>query len=70
MELLQNGLEFESKAVKVYTELLGLIEDDRAFTVFIENILEEEQNGVDEYTRILRGQKSGAASTPANQKVG
>src|SRR6187431_3644584 len=27
-ELLQNGLEFESKAVKIYTELLGLIEDD------------------------------------------
>jgi bacterioferritin len=71
MELLQNGLEFEQKAVKVYTELLGLIEDDRAFTVFIENILEEEQAGVDEYTRILRGMKAGSASAPqAGQKAG
>ena len=71
MELLQNGLEFESKAVKVYTELLGLIEDDRAFTVFIENILEEEQAGVDEYNRILRGHKASSASAPqAGQKVG
>jgi bacterioferritin len=71
MELLQNGLEFESKAVRVYTELLGLIEDDRAFTVFIENILEEEQAGVDEYNRILRGQKATSASAPqAGQKAG
>jgi bacterioferritin len=71
MELLQNGLEFESKAVKVYTELLGLIEDDRAFTVFIENILEEEQAGVDEYNRILRGHKASSPSAPqAGQKVG
>lgn len=71
MELLQSGLEFETKAVKIYTELLPLIEDDRAFTVFIEDILKEEQEGVDEYNRILRGQKSGAASTPqAGQKVG
>jgi bacterioferritin len=71
MELLQTGLEFESKAVKIYTELLSLIEDDRAFTVFIENILEDEQAGVDEYTRILRGQKAGSASTTqAGQKAG
>lgn len=70
MELLQNGLEFESKAVKVYTELLGLIEDDRAFTVFVEDILKQEQDGVDEYTRILRGAKAGATATPAGQKAG
>jgi bacterioferritin len=66
MELLQNGFEFESKAVKIYTELLRLIEDDRAFTVWAEDILKEEQEGVDEYVRILRGQKAGSASdTPA-----
>jgi bacterioferritin len=70
MELLQNGLEFETKAVKLYTELLTLTEDDRALTVFIENILEEEQDGVDEYTRILRGAKSGTVATPAGQKAG
>lgn len=64
MEMLQNGFEFESKAVKIYTELLGLIADDRAFTVFIEDILKQEQEGVDEYARILRGQTMSAASTP------
>ena len=69
-ELLQNGLEFESKAVKVYNELLGLIEDDRAFTVFIENILEEEQAGVDEYNRILRGHKASSTSAPQAKNVG
>jgi bacterioferritin len=70
MELLQTGLEFESKAVKIYTELLPLIEDDRAFTVFIEDILQEEQQGVDEFTRILRGQKAAAVSSPQAKNVG
>lgn len=70
MELLQNGLEFETKAVRVYTELLGMTGDDRALTVFIEDILKQEQDGVDEYIRILRGQKSGANAPAAGQKVG
>lgn len=68
MELLNNGLDFETKAVKIYTELLGMIADDRAFTVFIEDILKEEQEGVDEYVRILRGQKTGSgADSPSAQ---
>ncbi len=69
LELLQNGLEFESKAVKIYNELLKLIDDDRAFTVWAEDILKEEQQGVDEYVRILRGVKgtSGVSDTPAAQ---
>jgi bacterioferritin len=71
MELLQNGLEFESRAVQLYTDFLPLIEDDRAFTVFIEDILKEEQEGVDEYTRILRGQTGGASAAPkAGKKTG
>jgi len=70
-ELLNFGLEFEQKAVKIYTELLGLIADDRAFTAWVEDILIEEQNGVDEYLRILRGQKGTAATAaPAGQKAG
>lgn len=69
MELLQNGLEFETKAVKIYNELLKLIDDDRAFTVWAEDILKEEQEGVDEYVRILRGVKGtgGVSDTPAAQ---
>jgi bacterioferritin len=69
LELLNFALEFESKAVKMYTEALGLAEDDRALTVFLENILEDEQDGVDQLTRILRDPKAVAASIGAS-KVG
>ena len=61
-EMLQNSLEFESTAVKLYNEALTLAAGDRALEVFIENILEEEQSGVDELTRILRDPKAIAAS--------
>jgi bacterioferritin len=69
MEMLNYALEFESRAVKVYNEALGLASGDRALEVFLENILEDEQNGVDELTRILRDPKAVAASTGA-AKVG
>jgi bacterioferritin len=63
-ELLQNALEFEQKAVKIYTEAIKIAEDigDRALVVFLENILEDEQEGVDEYAKILREPGAGAAS--------
>jgi bacterioferritin len=61
-ELLNFAMEFESKAVKLYNEALVLAAGDRALEVFIENILEEEQAGVDELTRILRDPKAIAAS--------
>jgi bacterioferritin len=69
LELLNFALEFESKAVKLYTEALALAEGDRALEVFLENILEEEQDGVDELTRILRDPKAVSASLGAS-KVG
>jgi bacterioferritin len=62
-------MEFESKAVKLYNEALVLAAGDRALEVFIENILEEEQAGVDELTRILRDPKAVAASG-GQSKVG
>jgi len=68
-ELLNLALEFESKAVKLYTEALVLAEGDRALEVFLENILEEEQDGVDELIRILRDPKAVSASLGAS-KVG
>jgi len=68
-EMLNYALEFESKAVKLYNEALGLASGDRALEVFLENILEDEQDGVDELTRILRDPKAVAASTSAS-KVG
>jgi bacterioferritin len=68
-ELLNFAMDFESKAVKLYAEALGLAEGDRALEVFLENILEEEQDGVDELTRILRDPKAVSASLGAS-KVG
>ena len=69
LELLNIALEFESKAVKVYTEALALAEGDRALVVFLENILDDEQEGVDNLTRILRDPKAVSASLGAS-KVG
>ena len=43
-------------------EALALASGERALEVFLENILEEEQDGVDNLTRILRDPKAVAAS--------
>jgi len=71
VEMLQNGLEFEKKAVQVYNEALQMSEGDRALTVFLEDILVEEQEGVDHLTQLLREHQAatGAGSTSAS-KVG
>ena len=68
-EMLNYALEFESKAVTLYNEALALASGDRALEVFLENILEDEQDGVDKLTRILRDPKAVAASAGA-AKVG
>ena len=70
MELLNFALEFESKAVKMYNEALLVAEGDRALVVFLEDILKEEQDGVDELTRILRNPTAVAASTGSKTKAG
>ena len=64
-EMLNFSLEFESKAVKCYNEALALAGGDRALEIFLENILEEEQDGFDKLTRILRDPNAVAASTSA-----
>ncbi|TWU67430.1 MULTISPECIES: ferritin-like domain-containing protein [Crateriforma] len=62
-EVLQYSLEFESKAVEMYTKALELADGDRALVVFLEDILLQEQEGVDEYSKLLR-------NTDAAQNVG
>ena len=54
----------------MYHELLVVAEGDRALVVFLEDILKEEQDGVDELTRILRNPQSVAASTGSKTKAG
>ncbi|MFH5804744.1 bacterioferritin [Alienimonas sp. DA493] len=61
-ELVENALAFESKAVEMYSAAIELAEEhaDRSLVVFLEDILAQEQEGVDEYSKLLR-------DTPAKQ---
>jgi len=71
VEMLRYGLEFETTAVKLYTEALELCDSDRALEIFLEDILKEEQEGVDQITKLLRDQKSAAgAGGESASKVG
>ena len=60
-EILENSLEFEAKAVEMYSKALELAEGNRPLVVFLENILEEEKEGVDEITKLLRNSGSTAS---------
>jgi bacterioferritin len=62
-ELLQFGLEFERGAVKHYLEALDLAADDRPLVVLLEEILLDEQEGVEHLEKLLHDSKSGAGST-------
>lgn len=62
VELLKFGLEFEKTAVKLYNEALELAADDRALVVLLEDILLEEQDGVDHLEKLLRDVSAGAAA--------
>ncbi len=53
-EVLQFSLAFESKAVEMYSKAIDMAEGNKALVVFLEDILKEEQEGVDEYTKLLR----------------
>jgi len=69
-EMLQFSLEFEAGAVEHYKEALDIAEGDRALVVLLEDILLQEQEGVDELTKLLReqgaaGQQGGASASKA-----
>jgi bacterioferritin len=66
-EMLKLGLEFEKKAVQLYNEALTLAEGDRALVVLLEDILLEEQEGVDHITKLLKQHDSGTASGDAGR---
>ena len=68
-EVLQNSLAFEAKAVEMYNKALELVEGNRALVVFLEDILLEEQEGVDEYTKLLR-QSHAASASGDTRKLG
>ena len=66
-EILEFSLAFESKAVDMYSEAIDLAGEDKALVVFLEDILKEEQEGVDEFTKLLRD-STGAAGGQAATK--
>lgn len=59
-EVLEFSLAFESKAVEMYGQAIDLAEGNKALVIFLEDILKDEQEGVDEYAKLLR-------ETPASQ---
>lgn len=68
-EVLQFSLEFEAKAVQMYEQALELAEGTRSLVVFLEDILVDEQEGVDEYSKLLRDTESSAATTSSSSKT-
>ncbi len=67
-EVLQFSLAFESKAVEMYDKAIDLAEGNKALVIFLEDILKEEQEGVDEFTKLLRDSSEQAtAANPASK---
>lgn len=69
-EVLQFSLAFESKAVDMYSKAIDLAEGNKALVVFLEDILKEEQDGVDEYTKLLRDSEGVSAAGTTTAKIG
>jgi bacterioferritin len=69
-EVLQFSLAFESKAVEMYSQAIELAEGNKPLVIFLEDILKEEQEGVDEYTKLLRDSTSVAAGKTSSSKTG
>ena len=72
-EMLEHALEFERTAVRHYAEALELAVDDRPLVVLLEDLILEEQDGVDEIEKLLREEGTAAAAAPkkaAKGKVG
>lgn len=70
-EMLGNSLHFEQTAVDLYSETLRLAdEEDRALAIMLEDILLEEQEGVDDLTMILRATSDvGTPQLPAERSA-
>ncbi len=69
-EVLEFSLAFEAKAVEMYGQAIDMAGDDKALVIFLEDILKEEQEGVDEYTKLLRDSVGAAAGSGSSRKTG
>ncbi len=68
-EVLKFSLEFEAKAVQMYTKALEMAEGDRPLVIFLEDILIEEQEGVEEYTKLLSNSAGASAIANPSEKT-
>jgi bacterioferritin len=66
-EILNFSLAFESKAVEMYSQAIDLAGEDKALVVFLEDILKEEQEGVDEFTKLLRNSGTAAGGSTVSK---
>lgn len=69
-EMLRTGLEFEKTAVKLYDEAISLCDDDTALRALLEDIIIEEQEGVDQLSKLLRGQSQAGSAGESAEKAG
>ena len=53
-EILKESLKHEMNAVKAYSELLKLVEDDVVLDAFVRDFVSEEQSHVEEVEKMLR----------------
>ena len=60
-------LAFEAKAVEMYSKAIELAGDNKPLVVFRMTFYEE-QEGVDEYTKLLRSSGSSVATTPVSNR--
>lgn len=69
-EVLEFSLAFESKAVEMYSKAIDLAEGNRPLVIFLEDILNDEQEGVDEYSKLLRDTSAKQFELQSSKKTG
>jgi len=70
-EMLRYDLDFERGAVKLYAEALDMCQDDHPLRILLENIILEEQDGVENLEKLLGvHERSAGAKTKRGGKVG
>ncbi len=69
-ELLRYDLEFEREAVRLYSQALDLAEENTPLRILLEDIILEEQEGVDELEKILRRTAAAGKGEGTVSKVG
>ena len=69
-EVLEFSLAFEAKAVEMYGQAIDLAEGNKALVIFLEDILKDEQEGVDEYSKLLRDTPASQAELTSSKRIG